>query len=179
MFTGVVLAAWMVVGQAGQPPSNYEHLKNLEWMVGTWKTEAASETDMSPLVKKGDKFVVTLSSDWTLNKNVMESTMTVQLKSTGITLMMVRILRGWDAAEKKVRIASFDSVGKIGHGTLTQVGDEWHATNHLVGASGKKEVSTMVFSNITSDTLKARQVNRTADGKDLPDTPVWTVKRVK
>ena len=38
-FATIVCLASSVVGQAQAPPSNYEHLKGLEWGIGTWVAE--------------------------------------------------------------------------------------------------------------------------------------------
>ena len=68
--TGVVLAASMVVGQANDPGPNYEHLKPLEWTVGTWATEMKVKEGIPGVLEKGDVVRILMKIEWGLNKNV-------------------------------------------------------------------------------------------------------------
>jgi hypothetical protein len=171
--TGLVLATSLV---AQAPPSNYEHLKPVEWMIGTWQAEMEADED-SPVAKKGDKLDFTMTSEWALNKNVIESVWS--LKKGEFTLITAKVMRGWDPVEKQIVHGAFDSIGGHGHGMIMKDGDDWHLKNSVVRPDGTKESGTIIISNMTDDSFNAREVDRKRDGEDLPDGAKITVKRVK
>src|SRR5262249_21201123 len=53
-------------------PGNYEHLKKLEPLIGTWTGEFVAPHDHPTAnIKKGDKLTLTLTYKWDLNKSAI------------------------------------------------------------------------------------------------------------
>lgn len=46
------------------PPSNYKHLKPLEFIVGDWQAEVPTDKDVPGLFKKGEMLTLKLSVRW-------------------------------------------------------------------------------------------------------------------
>src|SRR6476620_33886 len=70
------------------PPSNYEHLKKLDWMIGSW-------------VDKDDNATIQTDCEWTKNKNFMTRSFAVAVGDKVHTSGMQIV--GWDPVAKQVR----------------------------------------------------------------------------
>ena len=93
-----------------EPPSHYEHLKDLEWMVGSWVDQEGGQT-------------VRTECQWTRNRNFLRRSFTVSLGDR-IDLSGMQFV-GWDPARKQIRSWVFDSDGGIAEGVWTRSGDRW------------------------------------------------------
>ncbi len=81
----LVLAAAML-GQADHPPSTYEHLKDLEYFVGTWiiEGEIKIEGEFAGLSDVAGRPLRSLMSyEWFKNKNFLSVTMREDAKYYG------------------------------------------------------------------------------------------------
>lgn len=144
------------------PPSNYEHLKSLEWMIGSWIDEdetASVQTDC----------------EWTKNKNFMTRSFVVVTRE-GVELSGMQIV-GWDAANEQIRSWVFDSAGGFGEGVWTDEGDIWtiHSTGTLI--DGRKTSATNLLKKIDDDSYTWESVNRESNGELQPNVdPVMIVR---
>jgi uncharacterized protein (TIGR02246 family) len=146
-------------------PGNYEHLRGLEWAVGDW----SAQNDKG----EGEH----LSVAWTDNQNFL-------IASFGATVKGVSVGRsthwiGWDPESKRIRSWIFDASGGFGEGAWTKDGNKWVIKTTSVLQDGKKATATFLLGRVDADTLAVQATDRTVDGKAVPDTKEFKLKRVK
>ena len=145
------------------PPSNYEHLRGLEWLVGEWADDA----------EKGE--IARISFAWADNQNFVVSHFTTTVKGASMGGGTVRI--GWDPNAKTVRSWMFESTGGFGEGTWTKDGAKWTSKSTATLPDGKKATATNVVTRVDANTLTWEVKERTLDGKPLPDIKAVKMKR--
>lgn len=150
------------------PPTNYEHLRGLEWAVGNW-VGWAGEAD------KGEAERVSIA--WAEGQQFLVATTTTAFKN--VTLGSATQWIGWDPEAKAVRSWSFDSTGAFGQSTWARDGDKWVIKSKSVLRDGKKATATTVVSRIDADTVSWQSKDRTLDGKPVPPTKELRLKRVR
>lgn len=144
------------------PPSNHEHLKSLDWMIGSWIDEdetASVQTDCA----------------WTKNKNFMTRSFAVTTRD-GVEMSGMQIV-GWDAANQQIRSWVFDSTGGFGEGVWTSEGDTWtiQATGTLV--DGGKTSATNLLKKLDDNSYVWESINRESNGELQPNVdPVMIVR---
>ncbi|MDZ4657213.1 MAG: SgcJ/EcaC family oxidoreductase [Bythopirellula sp.] len=136
------------------PPSNYEHLKSLDWMIGSW-------------IDADETATVQTDCEWTKNKNFMTRSFAV-ISRDGVEMSGMQVV-GWDPATQQIRSWVFDSSGGFGDGIWTAKGDTWtiEATGTL--SDGRKTSATNVLKKIDDDSYTWQSINRQADGELLPN----------
>jgi uncharacterized protein (TIGR02246 family) len=147
------------------PPSNYEHLRALEWGIGDW----AGETE------KGE--VDRLSVTWDEQQNFINATFTTTIRN--IAVGSSRHWVGWDPEAKRIRSWIFDATGGFGEGTWAQDGKQWVLKTTSVLQDGKKAAATYVLTPVDPDTVTLQAKDRSVDGNKLPDGKEIKMKRVK
>jgi uncharacterized protein (TIGR02246 family) len=150
------------------PPTNYEHLRALEWAIGDWVGWAGEE-------EKGEADRVSFA--WAENQQFIVSTFAATFKN--ITLGSGTRWIGWDPEAKSLRSWSFDSQGAFGQGTWTRDGDRWVIKSTFVLRDGKKAAATTVVTRIDADTISWQSKDRTLDGKPMPPAKEVRMKRVR
>ncbi len=142
--------------------SNYEKLKDLEWMVGKW-------------VDADDTSSVVTTCQWSKNRNFLIRSFSVsvgdRLDKSGIQVI------GWDPSAKQIRSWVFDSDGGIGEGVWTKDGDKWFVQAKDTSAGGQKLTSQNVIRLIGKDKFSWRAVDRQVDGHLLPNIDEVVVVR--
>lgn len=146
------------------PPSNHEHLRGLEWAIGEW----SAEND------KGEAEHLTLS--WTENQNFIVGTFAAAAK--GISVGQATHWIGWDPQAKHIRSWIFDASGGFGEGAWTKDRDKWIVKTKSVHQDGKNAAATFHIERIDAETLSLQATERTVDGKAVPDTKEFKLKRV-
>jgi uncharacterized protein (TIGR02246 family) len=147
------------------PPTHSEHLRPLEWLIGAW----ADEED------KGELAHAVFS--WTKNGNFILCSFRASIK--GVPIGEGTQLIGWDPAGKKIRSWTFESSGGFGEGTWARDGERWVIKTNSTLRDGKRIAATNVVTRLDANTVTWQSVDRTMDGKALPDTPAVRMKRVK
>jgi uncharacterized protein (TIGR02246 family) len=147
------------------PPSNHEHLQDLDWLTGHWEDE----------VQKGE--VGRISYSWAENDNFLVGTFTTTLKDVPVAGGTQWI--GWDGAGKQVRSWGFYSNGAISEGTWNGNGNQWLARVTTTTRDGTKLLATNIITKLDADHATWQSTRRTLDGKELPDTEVVKMKRAK
>jgi uncharacterized protein (TIGR02246 family) len=146
------------------PPSNHEHLRGLEWAVGEWSAE-------------NDKGAAEhLSLSWTDNQNFIVGTFTTSRK--GVSVGHATHWIGWDPQAKRIRSWIFDASGGFGEGAWTRDGDKWVVKTKSVHQDGKNAAATFRIERVDADTLLLQATDRTVDGKAVPDTKEFKLKRI-
>ena len=148
------------------PPSNYEHLKVLEWMIGSWHDD-----DLRPFME------IQTDCAWTKNKNFMTRSYAVAIgddvRKSGMQII------GWDPLAKQIRSWVFDSDGGFGDGTWTRKRDKWLIQNSATLPDGGKATSLNIMTKLDDDSFKWESVNREIDGQLQPnDDPVIVVRKM-
>lgn len=150
--------------ETGIITSNYDHLKDLNWLVGTWEdTDENSDID--------------LSFQWDKNKSFLYEHFTV--KVLGQADMEGMQVIGWDPIQQKIRSWVFDSDGGYREGTWTQDGDTWAGVMSSTLADGTKASSMDIYTKIDDDTFTFSMDSRDVDGDVLPDVDPVTFKKKK
>jgi uncharacterized protein (TIGR02246 family) len=145
------------------PPTNYENLRELEWVIGEWVDESpGGET-------------ARVSFAWSPDQNFIISTRTVETKDG--TLDRGTQWIGWDPVKKEIRSWNFEADGGFGEGAWTKDGDNWIVKTTSVVADGSKVTATNIVSPIDGDTISVQSKEQTVDGKAIPDTAETKMKR--
>ena len=144
------------------PPSHFEELKELDWLVGSW-------------VDSDDQAAIQTQIEWTKNRNFLRRSFAVvirdQIDMSGMQLI------GWDPAEKKIRSWVFDSEGGFSEATWTHKGDQWFIQNNGTLTDGRKASSLNILTYVDNDSFKWKSVNRDVDGELLPNVDEVLVVR--
>jgi uncharacterized protein (TIGR02246 family) len=147
------------------PPSNYEHLRGLQWAVGDWVGETPGGG------------VERLTVSWAEQQNFIHATFAATVKNVSVGSAHQWI--GWDPIAKNIRSWIFDETGGFGEGSWSRDGKGWTIKTASVLQDGKKATATYVLTPVDADTIRLRATDRTVDGNKLPDTKEVSLKRAK
>ena len=147
------------------PPSDADHLEDLEWLIGDWTGE----------VEKGES--ATASYDWAENENFIVSSFVTTLD--GVPVGGGTQWIGWDAIDKGVRSWSFYSGGGFGEATWAKDGNTWTLRTTARTAGGKKASATNVITKTDDDHMTWQMTKLTVGDETLPDPKPVKMKRVK
>ncbi len=148
-----------------QPPSNADHLEDIEWLIGEWVGED----------EKGESASATY--EWAENDNFIESTFATTLD--GIPVAGGTQWIGWDAVDKQIRSWSFYSGGGFGEAVWSKDGNTWTLKVAARTAAGKKVTATNLVTKTDDDHMTWQVTKLTVDGKTVPDLTPVKLKRVK
>ncbi|MBL9147859.1 MAG: SgcJ/EcaC family oxidoreductase [Phycisphaerae bacterium] len=146
------------------PPSHYEHLRPLEWVIGEWVQDTK------------DPHALHVSFQWTPDQNYILVSRTVLVGKAALDGGSERI--GWDPAAKLVRSWSFEPDGGFGQSTWKRDGNVWRTGSSSVLASGSLMTSAGVLTRVDANTVTWQATNQVIDGKPVPDSAVITMRRV-
>jgi uncharacterized protein (TIGR02246 family) len=147
------------------PPSNAEHLEDLEWLIGEW----AGETD------KGESGNATY--DWAENQNFIVSRFATTLEGVPVTGGSQWI--GWDPVDRQIRSWSFYSSGGFGEAVWTQDGNKWALKTTARTGAGKKMSATNIVTKTDNDHMTWQVTKLIVNGEPVPDLKPVKMKRVK
>lgn len=143
---------------------HYEHLKCLEWMLGTWAAEDAEAS-------------ATTTVRWTKNRSFLARSFKVvtadqhELEGTQVI--------GWDPIRKEIRSWMFDSEGGFGEGSWKNDGNRWVVKSSQVLAGGKRAAAVNIMTQVDEDTVTWQSINREVDGEMIANGPEITLVRAK
>jgi uncharacterized protein (TIGR02246 family) len=165
---------WLIEGVKEAPylPAAHEHLKALEWLVGSWSTEEPSGTESG----KANRISINSNCKWTENKSFITRSFDSRIQL--IDLRGFEII-GWDPQSKSIRSWLFESSGGFTQSTWKQDGNKWAIEMKGVLADGKTVSSSTTLTKIDDDTLTIESKKRMRDGKPLPDIAQLTLRRIK
>lgn len=142
--------------------SNYDQLKGLEFLIGSW-------------VDAGDGVRIRSNCQWTKNQNYISRTYRVtedgEVTSSGLQII------GWDAAEEQIRSWLFDSSGTFVKGTWSQNKGNWINTSVATLADGASGSFTAVFRPIDDNSYGWQKINRIIGGQLMPNVNEVIVER--
>ena len=141
----------------------YEHLKQLEWLVGEWKDQD-SDLDVGTKIQWSGNHAF-LSYSFSIPTEELD-----RFEGTQVI--------GWDPVAKVIRSWLFDSDGGFGEGvwSRTSQGEWWVNFRHTL-PDGRQGRSTNFYSLVAPDTVRWRSFGRSVDGESLPDVEDITIVR--
>lgn len=145
------------------PHSNYEYLKDLEWMIGNWVDEDETSS-------------VTTECQWTKNRNFMTRAFAASVRDE-ISMSGMQVV-GWDPAAKQIRSWVFDSEGGFGEGTWEKKDNQWIITSTATQPDGGKASATHIMTMIDENSYTWQSTNRQVDGEILPNIAEVLIVRV-
>jgi uncharacterized protein (TIGR02246 family) len=145
-------------------PSQYGHLRGLEWLLGEWADASHGEAARATFA-------------WAENQNFIVATIVTTRKDVPVGGSTQWI--GYDAVDRMIRSWSFDSRGGIAEGVWSQKGKEWRVASTARLSDGKTVKGTTILTPVDGETLSWRSVNRSVDGQKMPDSEEVRLKRVK
>ncbi len=145
------------------PPSNYERLKELSWMIGEWTS------------KEGEA-VVKAKCDWTKNKNFITRSFSITVKDK-LEISGTQVI-GWDASVGKIKSWMFDSDGGVAEGIWMRSGNSWSVKTAATMPDGGKGAAVHVMTYVDDTSFTWHTVSRELDGEILPNIDEVTIVRV-
>jgi uncharacterized protein (TIGR02246 family) len=134
--------------------SQYERLKDLEWMVGSW-------------VDADDRSEVETTCHWSKNKNFLVRSYSVsigdRIDRSGMQLI------GWDPVGKRIRSWMFESDGSFGEATWTKKENHWFIQAKDTLADGQQLSSENIVKVVDKDRFTWQSTNRQLGGVLLPN----------
>ena len=147
------------------PPSHYNNLQSLEWMIGSW-------------VNADDQGVFESRCRWTTNANFISRTFRVA--ADGENELEGTQIIGWDPVNETIRSWTFDSDGGFAVGRWSDEGDRWVVKSLHVLPDGRRASSTNIYEPLASGQVRFRSVGRQVDGELLPSIgPVEVARSVE
>jgi uncharacterized protein (TIGR02246 family) len=160
--------AWLlgsVRNAPAAPSGTYEHLRDLEGLVGDWAEGGG----------KGEGERLALA--WAEGQSFLVGTFSKTFRNAAVA--NARQIIGWDPVAKALRSWIFDASGAFGEGTWTRDGRAWVIKTTSVFPDGKKGSATFVLTPVDADTLTLQGKGRTVDGTAIPDSQAITLKRTR
>jgi uncharacterized protein (TIGR02246 family) len=133
--------------------SNYQHLKDLQWMIGTW-------------VDQDDSATIETTSQWSKNQNFITRRFSVSIDGES-DLSGVQII-GWDPVAQNIRSWVFDSDGGYGGSTWKKKENKWIINSAATLSDGRKASAVKSLTVIDDKTITWQVSGRSLDGEILP-----------
>jgi uncharacterized protein (TIGR02246 family) len=134
-------------------PSHYEQLKVLEWMIGSWTTDAENAQ-------------VELDCNWTKNQNFITRAFKISIGDDSVSGMQII---GWDAAAKKIRSWTFDSNGTFADANWEERKGRWFIRNRGTLPDGRTATMINVMKPVDANSFTWQTIERTAGSELLPN----------
>jgi uncharacterized protein (TIGR02246 family) len=145
------------------PPTSFDHLQPLAWLVGEW-------------VDGDDANAVHSMYRWSAEGAFLTNTFTA-ITEGGIDLRGTQII-GWDPSEQRIRSWVFDSDGGFGEGAWTQEGDRWVVQSTSTLPDGRKGSAINVYQRLDDNSFSWKSTARHAGDEILPNSDEVLVQRV-
>jgi uncharacterized protein (TIGR02246 family) len=142
--------------------SNYQHLKDLEWLIGSW-------------VDDDGRIKIVTDCSWTKNQNFITRSFSVS-NGDDIELSGMQII-GWDPDAEQIRSWTFDSDGGFSEGKWSHNKDTWYVHKTGMTADGKTTSAVNHIQVADDDTFEFQSTQRTLDGRPLPNIDEVVVVR--
>jgi len=152
-------------------PSTYSHLKDFEWMIGSWTSNEQSTSDIGN--------AVTIDIQWGPNKSSVELTYRIS-GGGGDETATGRQIIAWDPETRHIQSWAFASDGGRSIGIWTERNGSWTVESSGILPDGSKTSSVNAFTR-TGDAEPAMiwQSSRQTSGETaLPDTDEVVLQRV-
>jgi uncharacterized protein (TIGR02246 family) len=152
----------MAKEEEGEPPSNYQRLQPLAWMLGEW-------------IDDGGSVVVASTCRWSKDKNFLLQDF--RMKVNGKEAMDVHQRIGWDPHAKRIHSWVFDSEGGFGESDWTQDGNAWIIRSSGVRPDGTTASATNFLTPTGKDGYVWRSTDRIVAEERQPNQEVRVVRK--
>lgn len=136
------------------PPSNYERLKDLEWMIGSW-------------IDQDEGATIHTDCEWAKNRNFISRSFAVvvgdQVDLAGMQMI------GWDPVANQIHSWIFDSDGGFAEGTWTRKGNRWLIHQTATLPDGRRSSAVNIITYIDDNSCTWQSIDREVDGDVLPN----------
>lgn len=146
------------------PSSNFEHLKDLAWLVGKWE-----DSD--------ENVQILFDNQWDKYKNFL--TQHFKMKIYGQDDIEGKQIIAWDPLKNVIRSWVFDSDGGFGEGTWVKENKSWYATMRYTLSDGRVASSTHIYTPVDDHSYTFASVEREVDGEILPNMNPVTVQKIE
>ncbi|MFH1116364.1 MAG: SgcJ/EcaC family oxidoreductase [Pseudomonadota bacterium] len=148
--------AWKIahVEETESAQSNYEHLKELEWLIGEW-VDDSEDVDVETLAQ------------WTKNKNFI--TLSFRVVFEGRPALEGTEVIGWDPSVKSIKSWVFDSLGGFGQGVWSREGSRWTVKTADVLITGEKTSAINIYTALDENTFTFNSISRETNGEPQPN----------
>jgi uncharacterized protein (TIGR02246 family) len=144
--------------------SNYDRLKDLEWMIGSW-----SDQD--------DHSKVEMTCKWTKNQTFITRQFAISVADR-IDMSGIQFI-GWDPSTGKTRSWVFDSDGGFGEATWAKKGNRWIINAVATMPDGRKTSAINIMTVLDKNSFTWQSTGRELDGEILPNIePIKVVRNV-
>lgn len=147
-----------------QAPSQYEHLKGLEWFVGKW-------------TNADDDSTFTSKNRWGKNRNFLLQSFSLAV--LGQKQLSGKQIIGWDPREGNIRSWIFDSEGGFGVGSWLQDQESWYVTVRYTLPDGSLASATHIYTKVDDGSYKFSSIARDMNGDLQPNIGPFTITRIK
>jgi uncharacterized protein (TIGR02246 family) len=140
-----------------------DSLKDLEWLIGTWRM-AANDRE------------VTTTYEWDENKPFIRGKYAVKEGAKVVESGTHRFAK--DNAEGGIRSWVFQSDGGFGGGLWARDGKNWTVDFYGVTPDGKRLTATVMYVRVDANTFTWQSVNQAVDDQPIADTqPIKVTKQ--
>jgi uncharacterized protein (TIGR02246 family) len=146
------------------PPTNYDHLRVLEWVIGDWVADSPTGEGAQ------------LSFSWAPHQNFIINKFSTTFKDFNLGEATQWI--GWDPLAKTIRAWTFETSGGFGEGIWSTEGDKLVIKVTSIERDGTKTTATNIVTRVEPDTVSFHSTERTVNGKSVPDIKAIQLKRV-
>ena len=140
----------------------YEHLKDLEWLIGEW-------------IDKDENATLDTTYQWSKNKSFITGSFTVYVEGR-VDLQGSQII-GWDPVGKTIRSWMFDSQGGFGQATWSRKGNQWIVESSSVLSNGEKASAINIYTFIDNNTFTFQSIGRQIGAELTPNIEEVVVVR--
>jgi uncharacterized protein (TIGR02246 family) len=155
--------AWKLTSVTEEEISiGYQHLKELEWLIGEW-------------IDRDENATLDTVYQWSGNQSFIAGSFTVYVQGQ-VDLQGTQVI-GWDPVEKTIRSWVFDSQGGFGQGTWSKQGNQWLVKSSSVLSTGEKASAINTYTYVDHNSFTFQSVGREIGGEPMPDIEAVTVVR--
>lgn len=144
--------------------TNYERLKDIEWLVGNWED-------------KDDDVDITFNCQWDEHKNFLTQRFTMKVLDQN-EIEGNQVI-AWDPIQENIRSWIFDSDGGFGEGFWTNEDGSWYVNVSYVLPNGQKASSINIYKKVDENAYTFASEERDIDGELLPNIEPTKVIRTK
>jgi uncharacterized protein (TIGR02246 family) len=142
--------------------SNYEHLREVEWLVGEW-------------IQEDEASLIATSCKWVDHKNFLLQEFTIRIGSLEPITGSTRI--GWDPQTQQIKSWTFDSDGGYSEALWTHGDKRWVLKARGVTRSGRIFSGTSIVRQVDAGTMSWESHDRVEGGVLVPDRAPIVIKR--
>jgi uncharacterized protein (TIGR02246 family) len=142
--------------------SPYDHLRELEWLIGEWVDEGADS-------------LVEATYRWAPNKVFLIQDFKVRVNGANVLTGSQRI--GWDPLSKQIKAWAFDSEGGYAESLWSEVDDSWVIKVSGVRTDGRVVTMTNQLTQLGKDRMMFESVDRIVAGERMPNLSTVVVRK--